>query len=230
MGKVLAVIPARGGSKGVPNKNIRLLAGKPLIEYSIASAIESRVVDRVVVSTDSKVIAETAARAGALVVSRPAEISGDDSLVTDAIRHVVGQIEAMGEEYEFILLLEPTSPLRSPEDIQKAVQLLRSPGIDSVASFSETKTPPARIWRIENGNVQPFIPGSNAFLPRQKLEKGYYINGIIYGFKTSDLKKNPGTASLFFGRTAPIIVENERIIDIDSEMDFTVAEVLLKNK
>jgi CMP-N-acetylneuraminic acid synthetase len=145
------------------------------------------------------------------------------------MRHVVEVLEKAGQLYDYILLLEPTSPLRVVEDITKTVSLLNDSKINSVASFSETKVPPARIWKIENNSVEPFIKGSNAFLPRQKLEKGYYINGVIYGIKTVDLKQNPKSISLFFGKTAPILIPEERVIDIDSEMDFKMAELLFKN-
>jgi CMP-N,N'-diacetyllegionaminic acid synthase len=228
MKKVLGIIPARGGSKGVPNKNIRPLAGIPLIAHSIRVAKASGIITTLAVSTDSDAIASVSISEGAMVIKRPSELSQDHSLVIDAIRHVVESLEQKGEVFDFILLLEPTSPLRTGQDIVRTVSLLSEPGIDSVTSFSETKIPPARLWRIRENIVEPFIPGSNAFLPRQKLEKAYYINGIIYGFKARDLKQNPSAISILFGKTAPIIIPEERVIDIDSETDFKMAETLFK--
>jgi CMP-N,N'-diacetyllegionaminic acid synthase len=228
MGKVLAIIPARGGSKGVPGKNIKPLGGIPLIAWSIRAAQKSGAVERIVVSTDSAEIAEVARQEGADVVMRPSALAQDNSLVVDAIRHVVEELKGRNEQFEFLLLLEPTSPLRVPADIVEAVNTLKQGRADSVASFTETKVPPARIWRIKDGSVEPFIAGSNAFLPRQKHEKGFYINGVIYGFKLKDLQANPEAVSLFFGKTAPLIIPESRVIDIDTTMDFEMAELLIR--
>jgi CMP-N,N'-diacetyllegionaminic acid synthase len=229
MKKVLAIIPARGGSKGVPNKNIKELGGVPLICWSIRAARESGVVDKIVVSTDSDNIKQVAEKeAGVEVIKRPEELAQDNSLVIEAIRHVVSELEKRNELFEFILLLEPTSPLRTKEDIIETVNILKRNDADSVASFTETKVPPARIWRIEGNSVLPFIAGSNAFLPRQQHEKGFYINGVIYGFRTTDLKNNPGVTSIFFGKTAPIVIPESRVIDIDSPIDFALAEILIR--
>lgn len=225
--KVLAIIPARGGSKGIPNKNIKMLAGKPLICHTIDVVKSVNDIHKIVVSTDDSGIAEVAINSGVEVVERPLSLSGDDSLVIDAIRYTIDYLKEKGFTFEIALLLEPTSPFRNAEDILNALAKMDNKQIDSVASFTETKTPPDRIWK-KNGRMAPIIKGSNPFLPRQMLEKGYYLNGIIYGIKVNVLKKFATSNSLLLGNVDPIFTPEERVIDIDTERDFALAEFLLK--
>jgi len=226
--KVLVIIPARGGSKRLPNKNIKELCGKPLICHTIDSAKSINAIDKIVVSTDDHKIAEIAEKSGVVVVNRPSNLATDDSLVIDAIRYTIKFFENIKEYYELVLVLEPTSPLRKPIYILKALDLLNDDEVDSVASFTETKTPPARIWKISENKVMTYIKGSNPFLPAQSHEKGYYLNGIIYGFKVYSLNKFTTTNSLLLGHVVPIIIPENEAIDIDTEKDFFIAEYLLK--
>lgn len=229
MTKVLAIIPARGGSKGIPNKNVRELNNKPLICYTIEAAIQSMAVTKTVVSTDSELIeAVSTVYSEVEVLKRPPHLAGDNSLVIDTVRYVIEVLESRGEQYDIVALLEPTSPLRTFEDIDNAVKLLLEKSADSIASVTETKVPPARIWKVANDSIEPFIEGSNAFLPRQQLQKGYYLNGVIYLTKVDLIKENPNNKTLFFGKVVPLIMLSNKVVDIDEELDLKIAEIQLK--
>lgn len=226
---ILSVIPARGGSKGLPGKNVRELCGKPLIAYSIDASLNSKMVNNTVVSTDDVSIANVSKEWGAEVVMRPSELAQDSSLVIDAMRHVIHSLEKIGLSYDFVVLLEPTSPMRAPQDIDDTIDLVISRSADSGATFSETPTPPSRIWKIENSMPKPFIVGSNPFLPRQAHAAGYFLNGMVYVVKVSELMTTKGT-SILLGNQVASIVPAVRVVDIDTLEDLQYAEFLLLNK
>ena len=165
---VLAVIPARGGSKGIPGKNIKAFCGKPLIVHSIEAALNCSLISRTVVSTDDDSIAQVAKANGAQVINRPVELAVDTSLVIDAIRHAVLSVEEEGEDVDIVLLLEPTSPFRRKQDLEKCVQILLENKADSVATFTDAHVSPNRLWRVSDDVVEPFIKGAVPLLPRQK--------------------------------------------------------------
>lgn len=227
---ILSVIPARGGSKGLPGKNIRELCGRPLITYTISASLNSMLVNDTVVSTDDLCIAKISKEWGAEVVMRPSALAEDTSLVIDAIRHVITTRAEIGLHYDYVVLLEPTSPMREPKDIDDTIEIVISRGADSGATFSETPTPPTRIWKIDNSKPIPFIEGSNPFLPRQAHAMGYYLNGMVYVIKVSKLMTTEG-GSILIGNKVASIVPAERIVDIDTLRDLQFAEfLLLKNK
>lgn len=225
---ILSVIPARGGSKGLPGKNIRELCGKPLITYSIDASLKSKLVSDTVVSTDDLSIAKISEEWGAEVVMRPSELAHDTSLVIDAMKHVISARADIGLYYDYVVLLEPTSPFREPKVIDDTIELVINRSADSGATFSETPTPPARIWKIENFKPSPFIAGSNPFLPRQAHARGFYLNGMVYVIKVSQLMTTKGT-SILLGNQVASIVPAERVVDIDNLEDFQYAEFLLSN-
>ena len=136
-GRVVAVVPARGGSKSVPGKNIRLLGGKPLIVWAIETAFAVREVDRVIVSTDDRDIGRIAEAAGAEVYQRPDALAEDSSLVIDALKDLIGRLRSEGENADVMVLLEPTCPFRSPQDIADCLRLMEEQGTDSVATFRQ---------------------------------------------------------------------------------------------
>ena len=226
--KVVAVIPARGGSKGIKNKNLRNLAGKPLIKHSIDYAKQSKYIDKIIVSTDSEDIKKFALSEGVIVIERPDEISGDKALVVDAIRHVIVELEEK-EKYnvDIIVLLECTSPIKSVDEIDQAINILIDEKADSVATFKETAISPNRFWKIENDLVAPFINGANPFLPRQMQPVGYELSGQIYAFTASILNLNPNSISILLGKVHPIITKTE-VIDIDNEIDLLIAEKIFE--
>ncbi|WP_108063721.1 acylneuraminate cytidylyltransferase family protein [Poseidonibacter lekithochrous] len=223
--KVLAIIPARGGSKGIPKKNIKRLNNKPLIQYSIDIAKKSQYIDSVVVSTDCEEISSTSMGLGAKVVKRPDYLSEDDSLVVDAIKYTINELD---DEYDFIILLEPTSPLRSLEVIENCINKLLDKEIECVATFCETDLPPARVWKISNNDIELFFKNSNPWLPRQKLEKGYQLNGLVYGIKQEVFMNNP--SRILTDKISPVITSRDMSIDIDSMLDFKLVELIMKER
>ena len=180
---VVAIIPARGGSKSVPNKNIRPLGDKPLMAWSIEIAHAAELIDAVVVTTDSDEIAEVARDYGASVISRPTHLATDDALVIDAIRHAIGAWREKGRPMDVAVLLEPTCPFRSVEDIETCLaRLEQDTSLDSVATFTDAALNPHRAWRLEGERPKPFIDGAIPWRPRQALPDAYQLNGGVYAF------------------------------------------------
>jgi CMP-N-acetylneuraminic acid synthetase len=226
---VLAIIPARGGSKGIPGKNIKLMAGKPLIRYSIDMALNCSRIDKVVVSTDDEVIAQVSEEAGAEVIMRPPELATDQSLVMDAIRYTIDQVENQYGSVSYFVLLEATAPLRRMDDVEDSITALKQPGVDSVATFSAAKVSPNRMWRIEGDTLSTFIEGANPWLPRQKQPQAYELNGLVYGVSVDAMKRNLHTNSLMIGKIHPVI-SRHNVVDIDDLDDWFIAEKLIERE
>lgn len=226
---VLAIIPARGGSKGLPGKNIRLFAGKPLLVHSIETALNCPLITRTVVSTDDAGIAGVARAHGAQVITRPDELATDSALVIDAIKHAVREVEAEGEHVDIVLLLEPTSPLRRAEDLEKCIQVLLEDRADSVATFTESHVSPNRLWRVADDVVEPYIAGAVPWLPRQRQPKAHELTGQIYGVTRTMLFEKEDSISLLLGRKYAVITPRETALDIDTELDFMVAEKVMEH-
>ncbi|WP_347488252.1 acylneuraminate cytidylyltransferase family protein [Desulfoscipio sp. XC116] len=226
--RVLAIIPARGGSKSIPKKNIKPLAGKPLIAWSIETAKVTPEVDRIIVSTDDDEIASVAVSYGAEVYKRPAHLATDESLVIHAIQLLVKELQDEGEKAKYMVLLEPTSPLRLSTDVSNCIRILTGQCIDSVATFKDAELNPHRAWQIDNGQAKTFIPGAIPWYPRQKLPRAYQLNGAVYAFRADRMDK--AEMSLFFGRTAAVMIPKERSVDIDDEIDWELAEILMKRR
>ncbi|RCX19066.1 N-acylneuraminate cytidylyltransferase [Fontibacillus phaseoli] len=224
--RVIAVIPARGGSKSIPYKNIKLLAGKPLIQWTIEEAKKTPEIDRIVVSTDDYKIENVAIECGAEVIERPEELARDDSLVIDAIRDLISKLRNSGEKAEYMILLEPTCPLRASRDIRECIELLDKHQFDSVATFKEADLNPHRAWRINNDIPETFITGAIPWLPRQKLPTAYQLNGAVYAFRIDKLQQDD--ISLLFGSIGAVLMPKSRSVDIDDEMDFLLVETLIK--
>jgi CMP-N-acetylneuraminic acid synthetase len=226
---VLAIIPARGGSKGIPGKNTRQFAGKPLIAHSIEIALSCSLINRTVVSTDDAHIAEVARAHGAEVIHRPAELAGDTALVIDAIKHAVLEVEREGEAVDIVLLLEPTSPFRRAEDLEKCIQVLLDDSADSVATFTESHVSPNRLWRVSGDVVEPYIEGAVPWLPRQKQPIAHELTGQIYGVSRKVLFEKEDSISLLLGRKCAVITPRETALDIDTELDFMMAEKIMEH-
>jgi N-acylneuraminate cytidylyltransferase len=226
--RVVALVPARGGSKGVPDKNLLPLDGRPLVGWPITVADATDAVDRVIVSTDDERIAGTAREFGAEVLERPPELAEDDSLVVDTVRHAVDELAAAGETARYVALLEPTSPLREPRDVQRCLDRLSAePDLDSVATFTEAEVNPHRTWRLEEGDrPEPFLPDADPWQPRQELPEAYQLNGAVYAFDV-DAVTDEGV-SLLFGTAGAVLMPPERSVDIDTEVDFAIAEAILE--
>jgi len=226
--RVIAVIPARGGSKGVPHKNIVPLGGKPLIVWSIETAQTVEVIDRAIVSTDDDEIAEVALEHGAEVYRRPARLATDSALVIDALRHLIDTLKAEGESGRILVLLEPTCPFRSNADVKACIEQVIRNGKDSVATFKEAELNPHRAWTIAEGSPKHFICGANPWLPRQQLPEAYQLNGAVYCFRTDRL--SPTHQGLVFGESGAVIMPEGRSVDIDEMTDFHFAELVLANR
>jgi N-acylneuraminate cytidylyltransferase len=224
--RVVAVIPARGGSKSVPGKYICSLGGKPLIAWSIAVAREVSEIDRIIVSTDDAQIASVGRACGAEVYIRPPHLATDDALVIDALKDLLQTFQAEHQTPEWVILLEPTCPLRTANDVRECLDLVVHDGCDSVATFKEADLNPHRAWRIVDGVPEVFITGAIPWLPRQKLPKAYQLNGAVYVFRASLLAQEG--QSLLVGKLGAVLMPRDRSQDIDDSMDFVVAEALLR--
>ncbi len=226
---MLAVIPARGGSKGVPNKNIKDLNGKPLIAYTIQAAIESKVFEKVIVSTDSEQIAQISLKYGAEVpFIRPKEISGDMVSSDAVILHALQFFKEKNISYNEVCKLQPTSPFRDAEDIIKAYEVFMSGNWDYLVSVCECEHSP--LWSGilgKDNSLDDFIREDVILACRQKLPQYYRLNGAIYMAKTASFIKS----NCFFGSNGTgYIMSQEKSVDIDSQLDFAFTEFLLKNK
>lgn len=222
---VLSVVTARGGSKGIPGKNIKLLCGHPLISYTISAARKSRYVDDVIVSTDSDEIAEVALRYGAEVpFMRPCELAADTAKSIDALVHARDMMKSMGREYDAIVLLQPTSPLRHAGEIDEAIETFFSHGMMGVASVLEAAENPILTRYIGDSDVlHPVIPVSST-VRRQDMPRFYHVNGAIY---VNDSHSLTNETSLNDNPIA-YIMEKDCSLDIDNIEDFLRAEIILK--
>jgi len=226
--EVLGIIPARGGSKGVPLKNRRLVAGKPLIQYSIDAALRSKRLTRVVVSTDDPAIGEIARASGVEVIDRPAHMAGDTSPVIDAVRHAVETLEANGRRKpETIVLLQPTAPLRTGEDIDRAIELFYDKGQNPVCSVSRCEdNHPARMYTLdETGALAPLMT-ELAVLRRQDLPPVYHRNGALYVFGQQELA---GGQIIVPGMT-PYVMDARQSLNVDTELDLLMLDAMLSRQ
>ncbi len=229
MGKILAVIPARGGSKRVPGKNKKLLLSKPLISWSIETAVLVMGL-KVVVSTDDQEIAEIACQNGAEVpFMRSPHYATDESSVIDAVLEVIKYYQRQGEEFDGVLLLQPTSPFRTRKTIEKAIGLYKASGGESVISVSEAKTHPYWCKQIIDGRLHPFDGSHDASALRsQELPEVYQLNGVIYlaSIETLQIRK-----SFYSQHTRALLIDSdEESLDIDTPFDWLVAETIANRR
>ena len=225
--KILGIIPARGGSKGIPGKNLRLLAGKPLLEYTVDAAISSGVVDRLVLSTDSPEIARLGEKLGAEVPClRPAELAEDDTPMLPVLVHMVSFLETHGFSPDIIVLLQPTAPMRRPEHISRAVKLLLSVGSDSVVSVVELPrhSSPDYVMKIDNGRLANFLPEGARITRRQDVRPAYIRDGTVYVVMRDVLMK---TCSLYGQNCCPLVLPQSESITLDTLDDWNKAEHIL---
>lgn len=222
----LAVILARSGSKGLKDKNIKELAGKPLLAYTVEAAIESGKYDIVHVSTDSELYADIAKKYGADVpFLRDEELAGDKSSSWDALRFVVTEYEKLGKSFDTVTLLQPTSPLRDANDIQNAFDIYESKNATAVVSVCEVDHSPLVCNTLpEDGSLYGFID-LNKVGRRQDMKPYYRINGAIYIQKTNLLMDN---TSIYSEGSYAYVMDKRHSVDIDDEVDFTVAQAIIE--
>lgn len=219
--KVLGLIPARGGSKGVPGKNIRSAAGKPLIAWTIECALASSVLDRVILSSDDDEIIKISREYGCEVpFVRPAELAADQTDSISVARHA---LEALEEKYDYLVLLQPTSPLRIPADIDEAVRLCIKKNVSSCVSVCESDKHPNLIFSIDEKNK--FEPLFSSKIPsrRQDAPPAYVLNGAVYVSRCDSIMAGDGFIS---EDTVAWVMPKIRSIDIDTELDFTILDAL----
>lgn len=222
----LAIIPARSGSKGLPDKNIKELNGKPLMAYSIEAALNSNLFDEVMVSTDSEKYAEIAKKHGASVpFLRSEELASDKAGSWDVVKEVLNRYKEMGKEFDTICLLQPTSPLRDAEDIKNAYNLYSEKASVAVISVCEMEHSP--LWSNTlpaDKSLADFIrPEANK--PRQEIETYYRLNGAVFIVKTEEIYKG---YDFYKEGSFAYIMPTWKSVDIDSALDFEIAEYLIK--
>jgi CMP-N-acetylneuraminic acid synthetase len=223
-GLVLALVPARGGSKGVPGKNTKPLAGRSLLDYTARAARESGVIDRIVLTTDSPDIAESGRRAGLEVpFMRPSSLAADDTPMLPVIQHALAEMDRGGYAPDIVVLLQPTSPLRRPDHIRQAVQLLRDTAADSVVTVVELPRhlSPDYVMQIDGGRLKPFLPDGMRITRRQDARAAYARDGTVYAFRRGTLDT---FGSIYGDDCRPLLIDARESLSIDTENDWKEAE------
>lgn len=227
--RVLGLIPARGGSKGVPRKNIKLLGDKPLIQYTIAAALASGAIDEIMVSTEDAEIAEVAKKVGAQVpFIRPKVLAGDKSPTIDTIVHVLEEYQKLGNSFDAVCLLQATNPLRSADTIRKSIEMFKATDADCLLSVREVPHEFNPHWTFKEdrkSNLLYIATGEkNIIRRRQELPKAFYRDGAIYLTKTKVILEQK---SLYGERISYINLEGEPHVNIDTMKDWELAEQLI---
>lgn len=222
---VLAIIPARGGSKGVPRKNIKNLAGKPLIAWTIEAAKNSKYVDRLILSSEDTEIIEIAREWGCEVpFVRPVALAQDD---TPGIEPIIHAIESLSR-YDYVIVLQPTSPLRTSEDIDQCLELCVGKKAAACVSVTEPDKSPYWMFTIDDdGKAHQLIETNASISRRQDLPKVYALNGAVYIAKTSHLME---TRTFLNNNAIAFVMAKERSMDIDNEYDFWLCNMVLRKQ
>lgn len=225
-GKVLAIIPARSGSKGIKNKNIVDLCGKPLISWTVEAAIKCDLIDDVAISSDSETIISIAEKFGAnLRIKRPAILSSDEASSVDVIMHAL----ELYPNYHWFVMLQPTSPLRNELHITESFNLLKKTKSSNIVSVCESKSKPNHIFDIDNNTktLKPILGWGPLAKPRQFLKKFYELNGAIYAGSTSTFRSE----KCFFGSSTPAYIMDKSVsIDIDDPEDLWAAKAFIESE
>lgn len=229
--KILTIIPARGGSKGVPRKNIRTLNGKPLIAYSIEAALQSKYLDskHIICSTDDEEIAAVARKFGARVpFMRPAQLATDEASTISVIEHALDWMEREQQmAYDYVLLLQATSPFRKAKHIDDVLQLMQTTDKDAVVSVCLAQDSPYLMKVLnEEGELTDLLPQQRSVTRRQDFPPVYVLNGAIYLTKTNSIRLYH---SMVAGKVLPYVMSKEDSLDIDDEMDLLLAKMWMKN-
>lgn len=224
--KILAIIPARSGSKGLKDKNIKMMNGKPLIAYTIEAAQNSKIFEDIIISTDSEKYAEIAKKYGGSVpYLRDKKLANDNAKSSDVILDILNRVE---KKYDSFIMLQPTSPLRTEKNIIEAYKMYLEKKANSVVSVCEMEHSP--LWANtlnEEKRMDSFLKGIAVNRNRQELETYYRINGALYIANVEYFKRYQ---DFYYKDSYAYIMEKENSIDIDDELDFKIAEYLIKNK
>ena len=226
--RILGIIPARGGSKGIPRKNLALLAGKPLLYYTARAAQQSRWLTRTILSSDNDEIITVGQQLGLDVpFVRPAEFATDDASSVDVVQHALQCVEEEeGKTYDGVCLLQPTAPLRLSQDIDAAITLLQGSDADAVISVAQVDEPhPVKMMVVCDGVMKAFLPDQwHERLRRQQLEPVYSLNGAVYCVRRTVLLEQ---MSLWGKKTLAYLMPAERSVNIDNPLDIKMAECIL---
>ena len=226
----LVIIPARGGSKGLPGKNIMPLLGKPLIAWSIEQALNSKYTDKVFVSTEDDEIAKVASEYHAKPqFPRPAELAQDSSPVYEAVLYTLDEFENLGQKFDYVALMEPTSPLRKDNDIDETIRnIVDHPEADALVTVGEVHTEhPMIVKKIKNGNVYSYIDEVEKIYQRQQADKAYFPYGVIYISKVSAYRKYK---TFYPANTIPHYIERWQNYEIDDLYDFLCVQSILEHQ
>jgi CMP-N-acetylneuraminic acid synthetase len=227
---VIAVIPARAGSKGLPGKNIRPLCGKPLVAWSIESALKSRYVDEVLVSTDGEDIARVAGQFGAKVpFRRPAELAGDSATTLSVVEHALDYYGKLGRTFEVLVLLEPTSPLREDDDIDNMLERLvaRWERFDSIVSLGEVREHPSIMKRLRGELIEPYCEGLALTTRRQDNPPAFFPYGVAYIVKVDALLRE---RKFYTERCCYYLLKRYQGYEIDDLHDFLCVEAVMRHE
>lgn len=230
--KVLAVIPARGGSKGLPEKNKKPLLGKPLLVWPIDAALECKYIDRIILSTDCNDIAQIGISAGAEMLSlRPDHLANDNAKSADVILYVLNELEKLGDSYDYVVMLEPTSPLTESSDISSALSMLELNRnyADSIVGVSviEATHPEYAVKKLNKDIIKPaFSDDFSSLRRRQEIEKLFFLDGTLYASDVSVLREK---MSFYHSRTMGYEVPRWKSLEVDEIMDFICIEAILSN-
>jgi CMP-N,N'-diacetyllegionaminic acid synthase len=221
--RILALVPARGGSQRVPGKNLRVLGGRSLLAWSIEAARGITEICDILVSTDDEAIAAAARQAGALVPwLRPAELASDTATAVEVCLHALDWYQSHRGAPDGLLLLQPTSPLRRRATVERGIRLFDERSRRPVVSFSPAASHPLWCFRIEDGTARPFIAGQWLTTRSQDLPPAYVVNGALYLISPQHLR---GRASFYSDDMVPLVIEDAaEAIDIDTEWDWMVAQ------
>ena len=186
--KAVALIPARAGSKSIPNKNLSILGQHSLVGHAILQCIESDIFSDIFVSTDGQSIAEEAEKYGAKVHQRNKKLASDTSLVIDTVKQFVRDFKSDGtlSNADYLALIEPTTPLRTPQNIIDCIELISSETLQSVATFRQASLNPNRAWRLVGGKPKPFCSKNDPWSPRQRLQPAFQLSGSVYCINLND--------------------------------------------
>ncbi len=228
--RILAIIPARGGSKGLPGKNIRVMCGKPLIAWSIEHAQKSKYVDEIFISTDSQEIADVAEKYGAPCPElRPEYLARDTAPSSEFIVYTLEKMQKEGKHFDYFILLEPTSPLRDVEDVDKSIEMLiDSPESESIVgvAMSGTVHPAFMVLVGQNGYLEPLDPNQHE-MRRQDLPDVFFFEGSVYVSSVEAFLKK---RSFYHDKTLPYIVPEWKSHEVDDIVDFNIIETIMKMK
>ena len=224
---ILGIIPARAGSKGIPGKNIKMIADEPLICWTIKNALKSLLIDKVIVSTDGDDIANISEQCGAEVpFFRPKELAADTSPTSDVVIHALHHFSEKGHKYDCVAILEPTSPLRKKDDIDRGIKTFIDFGeADSLVTLGEVHTEhPVIVKKVINNMVCPYMHDAAKIYQRQQADKAYFPYGVLYLSKSEEFQKQK---TFYTNKTLPLFIERWQNYEIDDEIDFLLVEKLI---